>query len=109
MHDPPSTSLPPSSSTVSSLTRVELDQLVAEVYDQLKQIARVRMAAEGAGHTLQATALVGEAYVRLADQKNLPLNDQNQFLAIASNIIRRVLIDHARTKKAKNEVEVCAP
>ena len=101
MHEPPNTILPPSASTFTSLTNVELENLVIDVYDQLKQIARGRMAQEGAGHTLQATALVGEAYLRLAKQKNLPLHDQNQFLAIASNIIRRVLIDHARAKKSK--------
>jgi len=78
----------------------QLSDLIAEVYSELHQIAAQRMKHERPGHTLQATALVAEAYLRLADQRNIALDNPQQFLAIASNIIRRVLIEHARKKGA---------
>lgn len=66
------------------------------VYEELKRLARGRLRAEPAGHTLDTTALVHEAYIRLVDQKQAVWPDKAYFLAIASTAMRRVLVDHAR-------------
>jgi RNA polymerase sigma factor (TIGR02999 family) len=72
--------------------------LFRQVYDQLRAIARARMADEHVGHSLQATALVHEAYLRL--HKDLPLlkSDRPRFFRAAAESMRRILIDHARKK-----------
>jgi RNA polymerase sigma factor (TIGR02999 family) len=72
------------------------DRLFALLYDDLRQLAISRMNAEKAGHTLQATALVHEAYVRMVDQTRCQWRDRAHFLAVASHIMRRTLVDHAR-------------
>jgi RNA polymerase sigma factor (TIGR02999 family) len=79
--------------------RSKLAAIMPLVYDELKAIGRRLMAAENASHTLQTTALVNEAYFRLCDARNLDATSRNEFFAIAANVMRRVLIDHARTKK----------
>jgi RNA polymerase sigma factor (TIGR02999 family) len=75
-----------------------LERLVPLVHRQLKQIARRCMAGERAGHSLQATALVNEAYVRLIDGKAVQWQDRAHFLAVAARVMRRILVDHARAR-----------
>lgn len=67
------------------------------VYDELRKLAAAHMANEPAGHTLDATALVHEAYLRLGGQ---PFQSRGQFFAAAAEAMRRILIDHARAKHA---------
>jgi RNA polymerase sigma factor (TIGR02999 family) len=76
-----------------------LDQLVPLVYDDLRRIARNRMRREQAGHTLQTTALINEAYLRLVDQKHTRWQNRAHFFAIASQMMRRILVDHARRRQ----------
>ena len=78
--------------------RSALDALLPEIYDELRDIARGVMARERAGHTLQGTAVVHEAYLRLVGQENLDYADRTQFYAAAANTIRRILVDHARSR-----------
>lgn len=73
-----------------------LDHLLALAYEELRRIAHHHLHRESPGHTLSTTALVHEAYLRLADQKRARWIDRTQFLAIASTTMRRVLVDHAR-------------
>ncbi len=73
-----------------------LDELYPLVYDELHRLARRYMSRERKGHTLQTTALINEAYVRLIDQKNVPWANRSHFFAISAQIMRRILIDHAR-------------
>jgi RNA polymerase sigma-70 factor (ECF subfamily) len=73
-----------------------LDELYPLVYDELHRLARRYMSRERKGHTLQATALINEAYVRLVDQKNARWANRSHFFAISAQIMRRILIDHAR-------------
>ena len=77
-----------------------LQQLTARVYQELKRIARRQMAGESVGHTLQASALVNEAYIRLVDWKNVDWKNRCHFFAVAAQMMRRVLVDHARTAAA---------
>lgn len=72
------------------------DRLFALLYDDLRLVALGRMQHENPGHTLQATALVHEAYVRLVDQSRCEWRDRAHFLAVASQAMRRALVDHAR-------------
>jgi RNA polymerase sigma factor (TIGR02999 family) len=76
-----------------------LDRLLPLVYDELRAVARHRLASEPANHTLQATALVHEAYARLVDQR-AGFRDRAHFFAIAARCMRRVLVDHARQRSA---------
>ena len=76
------------------------ERLLPLVYDQLRAIAAQRMAAEKVGHTLQATALVHEAYVRLIGDRQLEWDGRGRFYAAASEAMRRVLVDHARRAKS---------
>lgn len=69
------------------------------VYQQLRVIARQRLSSESKGHTLQATALVHEAYMRLQRHDAIMALDRSAFLAAAAEAMRRILVDHARTKK----------
>ena len=77
------------------------EQLLPLVYDELRKLAAERITQEKPGQTLQATALVHEAYLRLADQKNLHAENRVHFYAIAANTMRRVLIEHARKRMAQ--------
>jgi len=72
--------------------------LLPLVYDELKQLARQKMAGERADHTLQPTALVHEAYLRLTGNGSIPWSSQRQFFFAAAEAMRRVLIDHARSR-----------
>lgn len=76
-----------------------LDRLFPLLYDELKIVARAQLAREATGHTLGPTALVHEAYVRLAEREKLAPEDRRHFFAIASQAMRRILIDHARARK----------
>ena len=73
-----------------------LDELYPLVYDELHRLARRYMSRERKGHTLQTTALINEAYVRMVDQKNVNWANRSHFFAISAQIMRRILIDHAR-------------
>jgi RNA polymerase sigma-70 factor, ECF subfamily len=73
-----------------------LDELYPLVYDELHKLARRYMSRERQGHTLQTTALINEAYVRLVDQRNVHWANRSHFFAISAQIMRRILIDHAR-------------
>ena len=66
------------------------------VYSQLHQIAQRYMAGERSGHTLQTTALVNEAYLRLVDCEKVNWQDRAHFFAVSAQLMRRILIDHAR-------------
>jgi RNA polymerase sigma-70 factor (ECF subfamily) len=75
-----------------------LERLVPLVHEELRRVARRHMAHERAGHTLQATALVNEAYVRLIDIKHVNWQDRAHFFAMSSRLMRRILVDFARAK-----------
>ena len=75
------------------------DQLLPLVYEELRQLATARMSREAPGHTLQATALVHEAWLRLSKTPGQSWNDRAHFFRTAAECIRRVLIDHARQRK----------
>ena len=75
-----------------------LEQLIPLVHDELHRIARRCMAGERAGHSLQATALVNEAYLRLIDVRRVNWQNRAHFLAMAARLMRRVLVDAARAK-----------
>ena len=72
--------------------------MIPLVHQELHRIARRCMAGERAGHSLQATALVNEAYVRLVDGKAVAWNDRAHFLAVSARVMRRILVDHARAR-----------
>jgi RNA polymerase sigma factor (TIGR02999 family) len=94
----------------SAITRLLADEsldnderarrLLPLVYDELRELARRRLAAERPGHTLQATALVHEAYVRLVRERNPPWRDRGHFFAAAAEAMRRILVDQARRRGA---------
>ena len=77
-----------------------LDSLMPVVYDELRRLARGYLARERTGHTLQPTALVNEAYLRLVDQRSVQWQNRAHFFGIAAQIMRRLLVDHARGAKA---------
>jgi RNA polymerase sigma factor (TIGR02999 family) len=76
-----------------------LDQLVPLVYDELRRKAHYYMRQERPDHSLQTTALVNEVYVRLVDSKAVTFNDRAHFLAVCANMMRRILVDHARARQ----------
>jgi RNA polymerase sigma factor (TIGR02999 family) len=73
-----------------------LDKLYPLVYEELRRIARSYMKREPVGHTLQTTALINEAYVRMVDQKDVRWRNRSHFFAISAQMMRRILVDHAR-------------
>ena len=77
------------------------ERLIPLVHQELHQIARRCMAGERVGHSLQATALVNEAYVRLVDGKAVAWQDRAHFLAVSARVMRRILVDHARARHAQ--------
>jgi len=83
-----------------SSDRADSDPLLQSVYDELRRLAGYHLRRERPNHTLQATALVHEAYLRLAVQDASKWGDRLQFLATASHMMRRVLVDHARAHLA---------
>ena len=80
--------------------RAAFDQLLPLVYDELRKVAARRLRHERANHTLQPTALVHEAYVRLIDQDRVQWRNRAHFFAISSRLMRRILVDHARAHGA---------
>jgi RNA polymerase sigma-70 factor (ECF subfamily) len=74
------------------------DSLLNAVYEELRRLAAFHLGRERPGHSLQATALVHEAYLRLAAQDNSQWQERTQFVAVASQMMRRVLVDHARAR-----------
>ena len=75
-----------------------LEQLIPLVHEELRRLARRHMAHERVGHTLQATALVNEAFVRLIDVRQVKWQDRAHFFAMSSRLMRRILVDFARSK-----------
>lgn len=81
----------------SSGDKEALDRLMPLVYDQLRKLASRCLAGERPGHTLRATALVNEAYLRLVDSET-GFNDRAHFFAVAARLLRQILVDHARAQ-----------
>jgi len=77
-----------------------LEELLPLVYEELHRLAARRLSRERRDHTLQATALVNEAYLRLVDQRNQSWSNRSQFLGIAATMMRRILINHAQAHRA---------
>jgi RNA polymerase sigma factor (TIGR02999 family) len=77
------------------------DQLLALIYDGLRKLAAAKMAGESPEHTLQPTALVHEAWLRLAGNRERSFNDRTHFFAAAAEAMRRILVDNARRKRAQ--------
>jgi RNA polymerase sigma factor (TIGR02999 family) len=100
---------PPSAETdVSALLRAwsdgdqdALQALTPIVYEELHRLARHYMRREHSGHSLQTTALVNEAYMRLADYTRMQWQDRAHFFAISAQVMRRILVDHARRHNVK--------
>lgn len=78
-----------------------LDELTPLVYEELRQQAARYLRKERADHSLQATALINEAFLRLIDVKNVQWQSRAHFFAIAANLMRRILVDHARRRDAE--------
>lgn len=78
--------------------RQALDHLVPLLYAELRGLARRRLRSERPGHTLSTTALVHEAYLRLLKERRIGARDRGEFLAIAATVMRRLLVDSARTR-----------
>jgi len=74
------------------------DQLISVVYEELYRLARRYMRKESPGHTLQTSALVNEAFLRLVDQRNVRWQNRSHFFAIAAQMMRRILVDYARSR-----------
>jgi RNA polymerase sigma factor (TIGR02999 family) len=78
-----------------------MEQLVPLVHDELRRIALACMKGERPGHTLQATALVNEAYLRLIDVRRVDWQNRAHFFAMSARLMRRILVDFARSKQYK--------
>ena len=98
----------PSSGEVSKLLRAwtggdqgALDRLTPIVYDELHRLARRYMKRERPGHSLQTTALVNEAYMRLVDYKHMQWQNRAHFFAVSAQLMRRILVEHARRHNLK--------
>jgi RNA polymerase sigma factor (TIGR02999 family) len=96
----------PTTSDVTGLLRAwgagderALEALLPSVYAELRRQARRAMRGEAAGHTLQPTALVHEAYLRLVGQQHVQWESRTQFFAVAAQLMRRILVDHARARR----------
>lgn len=99
---------PPIESEVTTLLQawsggdqVALEKLTPIVYEELRQLARRYMRGERVNITLQTTALVNEAYLRLVDVKRMRFNDRAHFFAVSAQLMRRILVDHARRRNLK--------
>ncbi len=77
------------------------EELLQRIYSELKRIASSQLRRERAGHTLQSTDLVHEAYVRLLEQQGIDWRDRAHFFGLAATMMRRVLVDHARSRNAR--------
>ena len=74
------------------------DRLVAAVYPELRRMARRQLGRRAAGHSLESAALANEAYLKLARAKNIRVESRVHFLALCAQVIRRILVDHARSR-----------
>ena len=83
------------------------EQLIPVVYEELRRQASRYLARERPDHTLQPTALVNEAYMRLAEQRRVRWQDRGQFFAVAATVMRRLLVDHARQHGASKRGAAC--
>jgi RNA polymerase sigma-70 factor, ECF subfamily len=99
--------MPTSSGTITEMLlrwrdgdRVALDELMPLVYGELQRLARHYMRRQRPGHTLQTSALINETYLRLVDHKNMPWQNRAHFYAVAAQAMRRILVDHARSRHA---------
>jgi RNA polymerase sigma-70 factor, ECF subfamily len=81
--------------------RAALDRLTPIVYDELHRLAQRYMKGERPGHSMQTTALVNEAYMRLVDYKNMQWQNRAHFFAVSAQLMRRILVDHARRHNLK--------
>jgi RNA polymerase sigma factor (TIGR02999 family) len=79
--------------------RAALEKLLPLVYDELHRLAQHYLRRESPGHTLQATALVNEAYLRLIDQQRSDWQNRAHFFAVAARVMRHLLVDHARSRR----------
>ncbi len=79
--------------------RQALDELMPLVYNELRAVARRYLARERPGHTLQSTALVNEAYLKLVGQRDVQWQNRAHFFGVAAQLMRRLLVDHARRRK----------
>ena len=86
--------------------RGALDRLTPIVYEELRRLASRYMRREGAGHTLQTTALVNEAYVRLVDYRRMQWQNRAHFFAVSAQLMRRILVEHARRHNLKRGGDV---
>jgi RNA polymerase sigma factor (TIGR02999 family) len=86
--------------TLSNGGREAVDELVPLLYDDLRRVAAACLRREPAGHSLQPTALVHEAYVRLIDQRQVKWRNRAHFFGVAAGLMRRILVDHARARRA---------
>jgi RNA polymerase sigma factor (TIGR02999 family) len=77
-----------------------LDRLLPVVYAELRRMAARQLRGERVGHTLQPTALVHELYLRIVDQRQVDWHNRAHFFGVAANVMRRILVDHARRRKA---------
>jgi RNA polymerase sigma factor (TIGR02999 family) len=75
-----------------------LEQLMPLVYEELRRLAHRHLGRERAGHTLQTTALIHEAYLRMVDQKEVRWQNRAHFFAVAAQMMRRILVDYARSR-----------
>ena len=78
--------------------RAALDKLIPLVHQELRRLARHYLRGERIGHTLQPTALVNEAYLRLIDYRDIQWQNRAHFFAVAAQLMRRILVDHARSR-----------
>jgi RNA polymerase sigma factor (TIGR02999 family) len=81
--------------------RSALDRLMPQLYDELRKMAQRHMKSERAGHTLQATALVNEVYLRLVDLEKVDWQHRAQFFALSAQMMRRILVDGARVRLSR--------
>ncbi|MGA7307199.1 MAG: sigma-70 family RNA polymerase sigma factor [Rhodothermales bacterium] len=86
--------------SLGSGDRSALDKLMPLVYMELRRLAKSKLGSERADHTLNTTALVHEAYIKLADQQRINWQSRSQFFALASQAMRRILVDYARRRNA---------
>ena len=77
-----------------------LETLTPLVHEELRRLAHLYMKGERPGHTLQTTALVNEAYLKLIDQKRVKFKNRSQFFALAATLMRHILVDHARDRRS---------
>ena len=81
--------------------KAALDELIPLVYDELRKLAASYLRRKAGPHTIQATALVHEAYVRLADQSSISMENRAQFYGLAAKVMRDILVDHARKRLSR--------